>query len=1115
MIMIVTWNRSALIGLLAGFALLWAPVARCEDYEDHVFLSCPPNITINLTLVKAEAVATWQPPEISDTSGDYNFTSDHSSGDVFPIGDTTVHYTATDASSNTATCEFVVSVKDLRVLEFSNCPTDITQILQSGQSRDVAAWREPIISLEGREVSVTANHRPGELFDLGRTEVSYTAVDTLGNSAYCNFIVIVTGYPYNHFVLIEDSFLPGRDDRILLHSSVEECLIACIKEESFVCQSVDFSAKEKCMLSRTTAADLWGILAKHEGFAHYERLMEGTRPVLIGCPQHMTLPTEAGQAYATVSWREPTMSDGEPAVIKGTHSPKSRFYVGATRVVYTTSDSTGNTLSCDFFVTIKDEEPPIISNCPQNITKVTSDQEAVKASWVEPTATDNLGPPQLMSSNHRPGNWFPPGSTTVTYSARDNAGNRAECSFVILVEDIPDSNYIWLHLVLHNITYSDALQDNNSVEFQKLASTIEKDVLNIFRDDGTVLGVKIDRFRSDTDDGVAADVKIGFSEPLNHEDQQSKLHAILAAILNRVLANVAKVKLEQDNGKFQILDACTLSPCPATMNCRAIGLQCIAMCTDNAEYCLNGGHCGTNEQNLITCNCHGENQVYTYSGDRCDLTRMALSGKQLTIISLGGVWAAIMLGMLAMYCIAFRCRRRRKGEASIPLHVFADSPAEVPRGTHMVTSDDLGYTSQGEDELSPAESDSHIRIHLEDSREESPLDQSEGRPGGRLGAHDSMVGPHEGSARPHDGSTRPRNEVPGTHGGIPGTHDGIPGTHGGIPGTHDGIPDTHDGISGTHDGIPGTHDGIPGTHGGIPGTHDGIPGTHGGIPGTHDGIPGTHDGIPGTHDGILSPQGSKASPQESSLGSHDNSAIPGQSQSSSSCSSCTSCSSASDSSDCRSHTCSSCTCDSGTEVVQFPSLGDSNTTPKGAAITPTATPPQMTVQVDVERIPFEPSDSTHSYDGMIPDPLVESDVSVDESVPLINPHPQALDPPETTPFLSHCFDREMPECDQPISESASLLEIQPQVKRENMSEQRSVSSHGTHSYEGTIPDPVSEFDERRDKQSGDIRDPTPTGDGAPIELYNDESSSGQLFNIPSIHFVEESDDIVMTEEYFV
>uniref|UniRef100_A0A9J7ZG39 Sushi, von Willebrand factor type A, EGF and pentraxin domain-containing protein 1 n=1 Tax=Cyprinus carpio carpio TaxID=630221 RepID=A0A9J7ZG39_CYPCA len=54
----------------------------------------------------------WEEPQFSDNSGAYlNISSIHSSGDVFPVGETLVYYTATDPSGNNRTCELIITVQ--------------------------------------------------------------------------------------------------------------------------------------------------------------------------------------------------------------------------------------------------------------------------------------------------------------------------------------------------------------------------------------------------------------------------------------------------------------------------------------------------------------------------------------------------------------------------------------------------------------------------------------------------------------------------------------------------------------------------------------------------------------------------------------------------------------------------------------------------------------------------------------------------------------------------------------------------------------------------------------------------------------------------------------------
>ena len=82
-----------------------------------------------------------------------------------------------------------------------------------------------------------------------------------------------------------------------------------------------------------------------------------------------------------------------------------------------------------------DNDPPSFVGCPGDIA-VTALPGAMMASvsWTEPTATDTIPGPILVGASHAPGDAFPIGTTTVTYTATDTAGHTAICSFDVTVE---------------------------------------------------------------------------------------------------------------------------------------------------------------------------------------------------------------------------------------------------------------------------------------------------------------------------------------------------------------------------------------------------------------------------------------------------------------------------------------------------------------------------------------------------------------------------------------------------------------------------------------------------------------------------------------------------------
>ena len=80
-----------------------------------------------------------------------------------------------------------------------------------------------------------------------------------------------------------------------------------------------------------------------------------------------------------------------------------------------------------------DSENPVINDCPGE-QSVTADYGATTAvvSWTPPTATDDSGT-QTLTPDYSPGDSFPIGTTTVTYTSMDDAGKTTTCSFNVIV----------------------------------------------------------------------------------------------------------------------------------------------------------------------------------------------------------------------------------------------------------------------------------------------------------------------------------------------------------------------------------------------------------------------------------------------------------------------------------------------------------------------------------------------------------------------------------------------------------------------------------------------------------------------------------------------------------
>ncbi|XP_071496206.1 uncharacterized protein [Diadema antillarum] len=81
----------------------------------------------------------------------------------------------------------VCSSGDIHAPVIEGCPLGVENISPT------ATWREPTASDNSGFVTLTSTHQSGDTFPIGRSVVTYTAIDPAGNVANCSFPVII-GY---------------------------------------------------------------------------------------------------------------------------------------------------------------------------------------------------------------------------------------------------------------------------------------------------------------------------------------------------------------------------------------------------------------------------------------------------------------------------------------------------------------------------------------------------------------------------------------------------------------------------------------------------------------------------------------------------------------------------------------------------------------------------------------------------------------------------------------------------------------------------------------------------------------------------------------------------------
>ncbi|MEI7595673.1 MAG: HYR domain-containing protein, partial [Bacteroidota bacterium] len=414
-------------------------------------ITCPSNISQNIDAGTCGAVVTYTAPIGTDNCAGVSTvqTAGLASGVVYPVGVTTNTFETTDASNNKSTCSFTVTIIDNEFPVIS-CPDNIVAIATAGTCGAIATYTAPVgtDNCSGSITTQTAGLASGSVFPVGITTNTFEVSDASGNKTSCSFTVTVTDTEIpvivncpSNITQINDANLCGALVTWTEPTATDNCTspldITWTKSHSsgtvfpVGTTTVTYTAKDA---SNNSSAQCSFTVT----------ITDNQKPVITGCPSDITKSSDAGVCTAIVSWTEPSATDNCTAsgnlVWTKSHTPGTLFSAGTTAVTYTATDAVGNISNvCSFNVTVVDNQKPIISGCPANISKnADAGQCNAVVSWTEPTATDNCTASGSLTwtKSHLPGSTFPVGTTTVTYTAIDAVNNTSNpCTFDVVITD--------------------------------------------------------------------------------------------------------------------------------------------------------------------------------------------------------------------------------------------------------------------------------------------------------------------------------------------------------------------------------------------------------------------------------------------------------------------------------------------------------------------------------------------------------------------------------------------------------------------------------------------------------------------------------------------------------
>ncbi|XP_072027431.1 hyalin-like [Amphiura filiformis] len=331
---------------------------------------------------------------------------------------------------------------DMRRPIIYNVPRyDIITRTDSGKPTAVVYWEPlPYARDNSGAVKLASNMSPGDAFPIGDTKVTYIAIDSSGNRQSTSFTVTVKDKEKpvitSDLSVIHLEVKPGETSTvvswpvpIITDNSGLPVIIVSNKYPGDVfpigMSTVTYTATDAFLNSAEFSFDILITNTLSLG------------PIIYDVPKNNIITeTDSGKPTAVVYWEPlPYARDDSGAVtLTSNMSPGDVFPIGDTKVTYIAIDSSGNTASDSFTVAVKDVEKPIIISDLSVINLETKPGEtSTVVSWSVPIITDNSGLPVTIVSNKYPGDVFPIGMSTVTYTATDAFQNSAEFSFDILI----------------------------------------------------------------------------------------------------------------------------------------------------------------------------------------------------------------------------------------------------------------------------------------------------------------------------------------------------------------------------------------------------------------------------------------------------------------------------------------------------------------------------------------------------------------------------------------------------------------------------------------------------------------------------------------------------------
>lgn len=402
-----------------------SPTAICQD----ITVQLDSNGVVVVTSVEIDGGST-------DNCGIASLEIDGAADQTFDctnVGTNTVTLTVTDVNGNVSTCTATITIED-NVAPVVICQ-DITVYLDPSGNVSITAAQVDGGSTSACGVdSLSVDPSDFTCSGVGVNPVTLTVTDANGNVSTCqaNVTVIDTISPMaicqDITVQLDQNGVASIDATQIDNGSNDACGIdnIAIDIDNFDCSNVGPNTVT------LTVTDNNGNVSTCQSTVTVE---DNVPPVTL-CQGITIYMDSTGTAYVSAYDLDNGSNDAcgiDTILISQSTFDCSELGVNPDEI--TVFDVNGNAAACVADVFVLDTIAPYFIECPADVTVVPDSNNCEPiVTWVPPTGLDNCTP--SVTSTHNPGDAFPVGTTTVTYTVTDESGNSNTCSFDVIIDPI-------------------------------------------------------------------------------------------------------------------------------------------------------------------------------------------------------------------------------------------------------------------------------------------------------------------------------------------------------------------------------------------------------------------------------------------------------------------------------------------------------------------------------------------------------------------------------------------------------------------------------------------------------------------------------------------------------